>query len=65
MCIRDSLSGEGYVLHRVPGAQGAFVGRLREEYENILQSVSDACFETDVFKSPCAKQVIELSLIHI
>lgn len=57
--VTDVLSGEGYVLHRVPGAQGAFVGRLREEYENILQSVSDACFETDVFKSPCAKQVIE------
>lgn len=57
--VTDALSGESYVLHRVPGAQGAFVGRLREEYEKTLQSVSRKCFKMDVFKTSCAKQVIE------
>ena len=56
--VMESASGESYVLHRVPGAAGAFVGRVRDEYERVLRIIADACCERDVFKSEGARQVI-------
>jgi predicted DNA-binding protein (MmcQ/YjbR family) len=57
--VIDSVSKEHYVLHRVPDAQGAFVGKVREEYEGVLARIAAACFEPDVFKSEGAKNVIQ------
>lgn len=57
--LTEAVSGEEYVLHRVPGASGAFVGKVREEYEAVLQTISEKCFEPDVFKGDTAKQVIQ------
>ncbi|MDR1995686.1 MmcQ/YjbR family DNA-binding protein [Azonexus sp.] len=57
--VIDSISNEYYVLHRVPDATGAFVGKVREEYEGVLATVADACFESDVFKSEGARRVIQ------
>ena len=39
----DSATGEEYILHRVPGTAGAFVGRIKAEYEAILQRISAVC----------------------
>ena len=55
----EHASGESYVLHRISGATGAFVGRVREEYERVLGIIADACFEPDVFKSAGARLVIQ------
>lgn len=57
--LMETASGDEYILHRVPGAGGAFVGRVKEEYETILQTISETCFEPDVFKSGTAQQVIQ------
>lgn len=57
--LTETASGEEYVLHRIPGASGAFVGRVKEEYEAVLQTISEQCFEPDVFKSDAAQQVIQ------
>lgn len=57
--VMDLDSGEEYVLHRVSGACGAFVGRVKEEYDAILSAVETNCFELDVFKSAYARQVIQ------
>ncbi len=56
--VVDGASREGYVLHRVPGVQGAFVGAVREEYEAVLAAVAKACTEPDVFKSEEARRII-------
>ena len=56
--VIDAVSREDYALHRVPGAQGAFVGAVREEYEAVLAAVAKACSEPDVFKSEDARRVI-------
>ena len=56
--VMEHASGESYVLHRVSGATGAFVGRVREEYERVLGMIADACYEPDVFKSEGAKLVM-------
>lgn len=57
--VIENASGESYVLHRVAGATGAFVGRVREEYERVLAGIAEACFEPDVFKSEGARRVIQ------
>jgi len=57
--VIDVSLRESYILHRVPTASGSFVGRVREEYENVLTAIIKNCFESDVFKSKGAKQVIQ------
>lgn len=56
--IADSSSGEEYVLHRVAGAAGAFVGRVKAEYDTVLEEIAAGCFDADVFKSEQAKKLI-------
>ncbi|MBQ7874259.1 MAG: MmcQ/YjbR family DNA-binding protein [Oscillospiraceae bacterium] len=57
--VKDSAFGEEYVLHLVADAKGAFVGKIREEYEAVLTEISKKCFEHDVFKTDYAKLCIE------
>lgn len=59
--VVEVSTGELYMLHLVEGANGAFVGKIREEYETVLQAIEAKCFEMDVFKSPYTKQVIEFA----
>ena len=57
--VIDLALKEPYVLHRVPFAKGAFVGKVREGYKGVLTAIADACCEPDVFKSEDARQVIQ------
>lgn len=57
--IIEISSGEKYTLHLVQSASGPFVGKIKEEYENILSSIAKNCFEKDVFKSEYSKAVIQ------
>lgn len=56
--VTDKASGDEYVLHRVAGAVGSFVGGVRTEYEAVLEEISAKCFDAEVFKSEQAKEVI-------
>lgn len=56
--VIDNNSGDEYVLHLVAGTAGAFVGQVKSEYESVLAEISEKCFESDVFKSNQAKEVI-------
>lgn len=56
--VTDNSSGDEYVLHLVPGAAGAFVGRVKAEYEALLETIAATCFDVEVFKSEQAKAVI-------
>lgn len=47
--ISDVAFGDEYVLHKVPDAGGAFVGRVREEYQNVLDEIFEKCFDGGVF----------------
>lgn len=57
--LTEISTGELYTLHLIEGVKGAFVGRVKQEYEAILKDIEDKCFETDVFKFPYSKKVIE------
>ena len=41
----DNFSNEEYTLHLVESAEGKFVGKVREEYERILNDISNKCCE--------------------
>lgn len=56
--VLDRSTGEEYTLHRVAGAAGSFVGSIKEEYEDILQTIAETCFSPDVFKTPQANELI-------
>lgn len=53
----DCASGEEYVLHLVGGV-GEFVGKVRTEFEAVLQKIKDSCFYKEVHSSRQAKEVI-------
>ena len=41
----DRADGGEYVQHLVPDAAGAFVGRVRREFDDVLDRIAAACFE--------------------
>lgn len=58
--LTDLTTNDSYILHKVSDAQGAFVGRVRQEYNSVLDKIEEACFETaGVFKSEQAVRIIE------
>ncbi len=57
--IEDAFFGDEYTLHLVEGAQGSFVGRVREEYERIIDEIEEKCFEKGYEKSPQAKEILD------
>lgn len=57
--VIDVFTKEEYILHLIKGASGAFVGKIKEEYDNVLQSIADKCFDKNLFKSDYTKMVIK------
>lgn len=57
--VLDLESNEPYVLHLSPDAAGEFVGRVREEYDRILETISAACFDQAVFQGDVVKALID------
>lgn len=55
----DRLSGDEYVLHLTDEAVGAFVGRVRAEYNEVLNRIKTACFDDDIFKQEYTLRLIE------
>ncbi len=56
--VIDKADGEEYVLHKTPGATGAFIGIIREECNRVLGEICEKCFLPDVFKSDQTGSVI-------
>lgn len=56
--VIDRDGGDEYLLYRAPTASGALVGLIRAEIEATLERIAGDCFEPDVFKSDCAKELI-------
>lgn len=55
----DLEAEEVYTLHLVTEASGEFVGKVRAEYEKVLQGIAENCFESNIFRENCAHKVIE------
>ena len=50
---------EPYTLHLVQSANGKFVGKIRQEYDDILEDIVNSCFEFEVFEFKQAWEIIE------
>lgn len=55
----DLANEDEYVLVDIQDSTGEFVGKIREEYENILDDIVSKCTIPNVFKSEQAKEVIK------
>ena len=53
----EKETGEEYILYKTDAA-GSFVGHVRKAVEALLTQVAEDCYETEIFKSPQAKEVI-------
>lgn len=57
--VIDIMLDEEYLLVKVSGAIGEYVGKVREAYKNKLDDIISKCSEVEVFKSNQAKQIIK------
>ena len=55
----ETATKEIYTLHLVEDVCGSFVGKIKEEYDAILAKISEQCFESDIFKTRQANDLIE------
>lgn len=56
--VFDAETGDVYALVKVPEAVGAFVGKIRKEFETLLSDIRKQCCVADVFKNLSARNVI-------
>ena len=55
----DLINQDEYILVDIQDSSGKFVGKVREEYENELQTIIEKCTTPNVFKSKQAKEIIK------
>ena len=56
--LYDTSAEDIYTLHLVEGAVGAYVGRVRAEYEAILHGIEQNCYDRDVFKQDFTREIL-------
>ncbi len=56
--VIETDTNEIYTLH-LTDAEGSFVGKIREEYTNILEDIAKKCFDKQIFKFPQTIDVIK------
>lgn len=56
--VIDNETQDEYVLHRVPGAVGEFVGKVRQEYQTSIFEIREKCFEKFIFKTKQSQAII-------
>lgn len=55
----DIENNEEYILVDIKDSVGAFVGQVREEYENKIQDIITNCTTSNIYKSNQAKEIIK------
>ena len=60
--VYDIENNDEFLPLRVESLEGSFVGKVREEYENILSDISEKFFETDVFTFAQSKQILNYAM---
>lgn len=55
----EKAFNEPYTLHLVEGAQGTFVGEIREQYQQILNEIKEKCFEIKAFEWEYSYKILD------
>ncbi len=56
--LTEKASGEEYILYKT-NASGAYIGEVRQAISDILQDISDKCYQSSVFKQPQTLRLID------
>jgi len=57
--VVDLSENEKLTLYYIAGSKGKFIGRIREEYDNIIEKIKITCCSKYIFKSQYANLIIE------
>ena len=57
--VIELSTNEKFILYNISSATGEFVGRIREEYNKIIEKVKHNCCSKNIFKSEYANLIIE------
>lgn len=57
--LREVETGEIYTLHLVDGAAGKYIGKVRSQYEAVMEKIAQECFEMRVFESEYSYKVLD------
>ena len=57
--IIDLSTDEEYILMDIKHASGDFIGKIKEEYETILNDIITKCTTPNIFKSKQANEIIK------
>ena len=57
--IIDLSTDEEHILMDIKHASGDFIGKIKEEYETILNDIITKCTTPNIFKSKQAKEIIK------
>lgn len=57
--VIDLSENEKLTLYYIAGSKGKFIGRIREEYDNIIEKIKSTCCSKYIFKSQYANLIIE------
>ena len=57
--VIDKLTNEEYILADVPDSSGDFVGKVKDEYNLVINDVINKCTNSNIFKSEQTMEVIK------
>ena len=57
--IIDCQTNEEYILVDIKNSTGNYVGKIREEYEKLLEDILSHCTDINIFKSKQAQELIK------
>lgn len=57
--IIEITTNEKFMPYYIRGTSGDFTGKIREEYNNIIEKLKNNCCYEDIFKSEYAKLIIK------
>ena len=57
--VIELSTNEKFILYNISSATGEFVGKIREEYNKIIEKVKNNCCSKYIFKSEYANLIIE------
>ena len=58
----EKATNEIYTLHLAKNAVGNFVGKIRDEYNRVLDDITSKCFDMNIFESDYTYMVINYAL---
>ena len=59
--VSDAATGDEYVQHRITGASGKFVGKVRQDVMDLMGRIAKECFSRDVFKTAPARGILSFA----